>query len=640
MQYVIHYDVAAMVIILTIMLHFENKRTIRTRFTMFFKVLLRIALMSAVLDLQTSITISYSDHVPVWINYILNQALHLSFVASTTVYFAYIIYFTKEKNEIGIKDKLFIYVPISGVVALVLTTSITKLVFYFDQTGHYHRGPLMWFVYGMAALYTLFGLIHTLRYSSRLTIAQKKMVFFFSTGTMAAIVLQVIKSELMIVHFMMAIVCLLVYLSLENPEDYTEKRFGTFNYMAFLEIMTEHFDKHKKFQVLGIQVEGLQYLKETMGVSCTEIVLKEVAEYLMKEVGEDNVYYISETRFGILDQREKECWEKLITDIRARFSLPFCINKLELSLSVSMAMIAYPDNVEQLEDAIDILSFSLNKAGDSNSNKVIFEHMESLSEARREHKLMQVMKNALRKNNFMVYYQPIFSVKEKRYTSAEALIRLIDPELGFISPDEFIPLAERCGLILEIGEFVFRQVCQFIRDARVWERGINFIDVNLSAVQCMQEHLYKQLIGIMDEYGLDYRYINLEVTETAALYSGDAFQNNMMRLMECGVKFSLDDYGTGYSNLENLIKYPFYTIKLDKSMVWGAMESEKAMCALKHTISMIGEMKNLIIAEGVETKEQAQMLAEMGCDYFQGYYYSKPVNKKDFLIKLEENCSA
>lgn len=634
MKYIIHYDVAAMIILLTVLLHFENKRTINTRFARFLKLLLGIAFLSAVLDLATSVTISYADSCPVWLNYVLNQALHLSFVTSTMVYCAYIINFTKEQKEIKWVDRVLIFLPICTVVALILTTGITNLAFYFDKAGRYHRGSLIWFVYGVSAFYTLIALLYTRHYKSRLTIAQKKMVLYFSVGTLLAVLIQVLYAELMIVHFMMAVICLLIYLSLENPEDYTEKRFGTFNYIAFVEIMKEYFNKNKKFQVLGLQVEGLQNVKETMGVTYNEIVLKEVAEYLMKAAGEDKVYYISEARFGILDQKKKEDWDKLIANIKTRFGSPFSINKLQLSLSAGMAMIAYPNNAEQLEEAIDILSFSLSKAVDSNSDDIIYDHKECLDEARRESKLVQVMKDALKNNSFMVYYQPIYSVKEQRYTSAEALIRLIDPELGFISPDEFITLAERRGLILEIGEFVFRQVCRFIKENRIWEKGIHCIDVNLSAVQCMQEHLYQQLIEIMDEYGLDYHYIHLEVTETAAVNSGEALHNNMKQLMSYGMKFSLDDYGTGYSNLSNLIKYPFYTIKLDKSMVWSAVESEKAMCALKHTISMIKEMNNVIVAEGVETKEQAQMLTEMGCDYFQGYYYSKPVNQEEFLSKL------
>lgn len=631
MQYIVHYDVAAMIILITIMLHFENKRTIHTRFTKFLKILLSIAFLSAVLDLVTSFTISYADYCPIWLNYVLNQALHISFMTSTMVYCAYIINLTKNQRIIKWTDRLLIFLPICTGIVFILTTGITKLAFYFDEAGQYHRGPFIWFIYGISAFYTFIAMLYTWYNKSQITKTQKKIVFIFSIGSMLAILIQILYAELMIVHFMMSVVCLLIYLSLENPEDYTEKRYGTFNYIAFVEIMKEYFNKNEKFQVLGLQMEGMQNIKDAMGVAYADIVLKEVAEYLMKAAGKDKVYYISENRFGILDQKKKEEWDKLIADIRERFDIPFYINKLQLSLSAGMAMIAYPNNAKQLEEAIDILSFSLNKAVDGNSKEVIYNQKECLAEARRESKLLQIMRDALKNNSFMVYYQPIYSVKEQRYTSAEALIRLIDPELGFISPDEFITLAERRGLILEIGEFVFRQVCLFIKENRIWEKGIHCIDVNLSAVQCMQEYLHQQLIGIMNEYEMDYRYIHLEVTETAAVNSGEALQNNMKQLMSYGVKFSLDDYGTGYSNLSNLIKFPFYTIKLDKSMVWSAMESEKAMCALKHTISMIKEMNNVIVAEGVETKEQALMLTEMGCDYFQGYYYSKPVNKEEFL---------
>lgn len=631
MQYIVHYDVAAMIILITIMLHFENKRTIHTRFTKFLKILLSIAFLSAVLDLVTSFTISYADYCPIWLNYVLNQALHISFMTSTMVYCAYIINLTKNQRIIKGTDRLLIFLPICTGIVFILTTGITKLAFYFDEAGQYHRGPFIWFIYGISAFYTFIAMLYTWYNKSQITKTQKKIVFIFSIGSMLAILIQILYAELMIVHFMMSVVCLLIYLSLENPEDYTEKRYGTFNYIAFVEIMKEYFNKNEKFQVLGLQMEGMQNIKDAMGVAYADIVLKEVAEYLMKAAGKDKVYYISENRFGILDQKKKEEWDKLIADIRERFDIPFYINKLQLSLSAGMAMIAYPNNAKQLEEAIDILSFSLNKAVDGNSKEVIYNQKECLAEARRESKLLQIMRDALKNNSFMVYYQPIYSVKEQSYTSAEALIRLIDPELGFISPDEFITLAERRGLILEIGEFVFRQVCLFIKENRIWEKGIHCIDVNLSAVQCMQEYLHQQLIGIMNEYEMDYRYIHLEVTETAAVNSGEALQNNMKQLMSYGVKFSLDDYGTGYSNLSNLIKFPFYTIKLDKSMVWSAMESEKAMCALKHTISMIKEMNNVIVAEGVETKEQALMLTEMGCDYFQGYYYSKPVNKEEFL---------
>ena len=203
--------------------------------------------------------------------------------------------------------------------------------------------------------------------------------------------------------------------------------------------------------------------------------------------------------------------------------------------------------------------------------------------------------------------------------------------MGFISPDEFIPIAEKTGLIFEIGEFVFHQVCGMMSKQKIWERGIEYIEINLSPVQCIEEDLHAKLFSIMDSYEIPYDRVNLEITETATISSEEVLRRNIEPLLANGVTFSLDDYGTGYSNLSNVISYPFHIIKIDKSMVWSTMDDERAMRALRHTVAMIKDLDINIVAEGVETIEQAKLLGNLGCGFLQGYYFSKPVSEKDFI---------
>ena len=151
----------------------------------------------------------------------------------------------------------------------------------------------------------------------------------------------------------------------------------------------------------------------------------------------------------------------------------------------------------------------------------------------------------------------------------------------------------------------------------------------------MQQKLHEKIENIMDKYQLDSSKISLEITETAAVTSREILINNMNQLIDRGFKFSMDDYGTGFSNTSTLIAYPFDEIKIDKSIVWSAMEDEKAMIAFKHSVAMIKDLDFKIVAEGVETKEQAKMLGDLGCDYFQGYYYSKPVSEDDFMSLID-----
>jgi EAL domain-containing protein (putative c-di-GMP-specific phosphodiesterase class I) len=171
---------------------------------------------------------------------------------------------------------------------------------------------------------------------------------------------------------------------------------------------------------------------------------------------------------------------------------------------------------------------------------------------------------------------------------------------------------------------------------KLWEKGIEYIEVNLSVMQCMQETLHAKLLQIMDEYKIPYNRINLEITETAAVVSNDTLKRNMDRLVEKGITFALDDFGSGYSNMAYIFDYSFDMIKLDKSMVWSAMDNEKAQKVLKHTIKMMKDMNLHIVAEGVETEEQANKLTEMGCDYFQGFLYSRPVDAEGFLKVLKD----
>ena len=172
---------------------------------------------------------------------------------------------------------------------------------------------------------------------------------------------------------------------------------------------------------------------------------------------------------------------------------------------------------------------------------------------------------------------------------------------------------------------------------QIWEKGIDHIHVNLSVVQCMQERLAQNFLDILEENQLPCKRINLEVTETAAVVSSECLSMNMNKLVEKGIQFALDDYGTGFSNATSLIEYPYQTIKIDKGVVWAAMENENAMKVLTHSVAMIKSLKMDIVAEGVETMEQAEQLGQMGCDYFQGFYYSKPLRQEEFTSLLNEN---
>ena len=243
---------------------------------------------------------------------------------------------------------------------------------------------------------------------------------------------------------------------------------------------------------------------------------------------------------------------------------------------------------------------------------------------------------ALENRSFQVYYQPIWDRRAKLVHSAEALLRLNDEELGFISPEEFIPIAEQNGMIIDIGVFVFEEACRFYKEKKLLDMGIDYIEINLSVVQCMSSELVDRFGEILSRYELDAGHFNLEITESAVTFNRATLKRTIRALADRGFAFSLDDYGTGYSNVSFMINMPFSIIKIDKSILWSAMHPQlgagarKAMVLLENTVKMLQEMNYQIVVEGVETEEQKMLLENLKCDYFQGFLFSRPLPGYEF----------
>lgn len=634
MKYIIHYDIAAIFVVLAAMVHFFYKKTINTRQTRIFTLLIGAAVVSNIADLISIYFIAKPEAAPLWLHYTVNFVYLISFNLTPAVYYAYIIGVTKGRERFSRWELARIVIPISVVILLILTTPFTSLIFYFDEGKNYLHGGLFMILYASAVYYVLASLVHSVRCRKTMTLLQNASVIFYTVSSFGAVILQICFANLMVAQFAVAISVLMIYLSLENPSDYGDKMLGVYNSLAFNEVVNSNIEQEKQFRILGIQIEGLRYIGEMLGTENQHQIVKGIAEFFVQAAGSRRVFALADTRFAIVEKKKNLEWEKLIRTVQGRFQSPFASQGIEVSLTAPMCVIDVPGSVQTLEDVMDVMNYCFEEKRTGSRDEVIYAGEDILKEGKRENQILQIINQAIREHIFQVYYQPIYSVEKQRFTSAEALLRLSYGDMGFISPEEFIPVAEKNGLILEIGAYVFREVCRFMTENRVWELGIETIHINLSVVQCMYDQLYEQLVKIMDEYKLDYSHVHLEITETAAVISEDTLWANMQKLIDVGVEFALDDYGTGFSNTMAVIKYPFRTIKLDKSMVWDSMKNQKAMSVLKHSISMIKEMNMEVVAEGVEEQEQAEKLADMGCDFFQGYYYSRPVCSKEFLEKV------
>lgn len=629
MDYILHYDYAAIMLGLIIIIHFYHKKGIRTSQTYVFMVCLWTGLVTAMVDVLTVWVDRQRISVP--LVYALNVLYLTAFNSLPFMYHLYLRMATKERKKWSWFDKVTLFTPVIFSLLLIWSTPFTNLVFYYNLEEGYQHGPGFVLLYVSSGVYMLGTLLITLFHRKELSPWQCVSVFFYVATTLVGVIIQIFIPDVLTLQFVAAISMLLLYMSLENVENDEDKELGVYNRRGFDKTISIMTHKEDAFHVLVISISNYQPLREVVGVEFGQNTLRQMAMMLRPSMKEAELFYVSEGKFALIVEDKEDCLKKILRDIRVKLTNAMQLDGMNIQPETVILQLDYPSEVRTVEDIMDSIDYSI-EVPYENPEEVLHLSGEILNSRRREGHILQIMQQALQNKTFQVYYQPIYSTAEKRFTSGEALIRLYDEGMGFISPDEFIPMAEKNGMILQIGEFVFRTVCEMMAREKIWEKGIEYVEVNLSVVQCMQEDICEMLYGIMDEYGVPYNCINLEVTETTL--ARDILWATMERMSVGGVTFSLDDYGTGYSNLTNVIKHPFHIIKLDKSMIWYAMENEAAMRALKHTVVMMRDLGMHIVAEGVETEEQMNILTQMGCEYLQGYYFSKPVPERDFLEKL------
>lgn len=593
-------------------------------------------LLSSICDLVAMYLIKILSPKLVWICYGVNELYYILITAFSMIFYD-CVRTTLSGNFVRTKFKLFRYnVPISGAALCVLTTPWTHMVFYINENLEFIKGWFHIIVYIAPAIYFLSAVYKIILLRKEATLSQRITVYFYITMCTIAVIIQTVNPNLIIIGFISAISTMMVFLALVNPTNYFDKEMDLLNLDAFRDVFDQYSFRNKPFRIIGIQIIGIRNLTETIGLENKTEVMRQFSIKLRNVCGKYSLYRVSGSRIYIFIPDDDEIQNKLIEGVHHVFGESILMGDFRISLTEHIVIYKFPEDARNISDAEDLIRSTLHEIYDEEPYTVVNVEQKVLAKKSRELQILQIMKKAVRRGDFYVVYQPIYSFEQKRFTTAEALVRLENEELGEVSPEEFIPIAEQNGMILQIGEFVFETVCRFVLHQKIWEKGIEYIHVNLSVIQCMQEKLADQLFKIMDLYNLDYRYINLEVTESAAIASSEVLMDNMNRLIERNMNFSLDDFGTGFSNTATLIKYPFHTIKLDKGMVWEAMHNKKAEIILKNTIEMVKMLNMEIVAEGAETPEQVEKLREMGVDFVQGFYYSKPISRDDFLQLLND----
>ncbi|MBD5116973.1 MAG: EAL domain-containing protein [Ruminococcaceae bacterium] len=514
------------------------------------------------------------------------------------------------------------------VAAAVILIYALPIYFYENKSEGvlYSYGPSDYATYIFALATLIIVAVRLFREKSKISSSRQVAVKIWLGVWVAAAIVQFIFPKLLLVGFASAVGMLVLYLVLENPGNNIDRQTGLFNHGAFLQYTKQLYDTGTPFAALAIVLEHNSF--KTMRTDVERDVIAEASSYLS---GLPDVLVFKNTGTEILlIFPETEISESAVRAIRERFDLGWGKSG---GVMVEPYWIYVPDSglADNSEDLLYLIRYVKQNSKEFSEDQFIEVSDELAARLRKEKEVEQLIVDALKNDWLEVWYQPIYSTKKCRFTSAEALVRIRNRDGALVPPGIFIETAERNGMILQIGEAVFRKVCCFLSQNDVKQYGIKYIEVNLSVVQCAYGKLADDYISIIEEYGISPDLINLEITESASMNAKKTLLENMKQLMDYGVKFSLDDFGTGQSNLDYIADMPVNIVKFDKGMTNAYFENGKTKYIMNAATNMIQGMNLKIVSEGIETEEQFKTMHELGINYIQGYYFSKPLPEKEFL---------
>jgi EAL domain-containing protein (putative c-di-GMP-specific phosphodiesterase class I) len=637
MNYVLSFDRAAILIATVLLWIYIFRPKFKNLSSRIYQVLMFMVVVASVLEILTCLVIES----PAMLGSILTKILFAIYYyvcnLAPPLYYRYAIEITAQ-DKIKKYQKTLFSLSLIANFCLVSSIFVSDTFVYFDENGFFQHGRLFYALYFVSFSMMLLAGIQFFKYRKYLNRIQKFAVMVFYVFNIGALIYERYVAEINILMFVTALFMFVLYVSMQNPEYYVDAEIGCYNEEAFLEVCKNKLNNSKPFTIISFYSAAYEYVTQTFGAEYGVELTKYVSEYFTEKFKYHNLFHISDCNFVYISNHKKKYVEETYKKVWNDFDMEFEINQMKISLQGRGAAIVVPDIVDTPEDILDAVYFSRNKYLNNNTEKLCFIDSEFLSEKHRKERMAQLIKEQISFGGFELRYLPIFDMRKDKIVAAEALVRLFDDQLGEIKPSEFIEIAEEYGLVYDIDKLIFDKVCKFLKKIESQNFDIQQMQINLSTLEIMQGESIEYWLNKMDAISIDPSKLNFEIKESVCRSLNSNLTKNMERLKEKGCTFAIDNYGTGFSNVIELLNMDFQLINIDRSILWEAMKSDEAMNILENMILMFKELNYKVLATGVENRAQFEAVKCLQVDYIKGYIISRPVVEDEFIQMLSKNA--
>lgn len=567
---------------------------------------------------------TWPEHAPLLL-WVFNLLFIVFFLSRSYMFFVFTA--SVLDARIVMRSPLHTYVPVIyfPCVAIALSTPFTHWMFNIRQG--YHSGPLEFVIYLCGGCYVLFSVWPLLRHRKEITAHEFISLMALQVILTAGYFTRFLLPTYIVMNTFCLMAILVIFLSFINPDLFLSERGYIYNLPAFKALLAESVRRRRPCRILCFALQNYNEHREIFGGPQMDRAMNGINRYLVETFPQMSAFYLQNGFYALIGLNRPDL-DKIAAALRSRFTEPWETDSG--SLRISVAFVEADTEIldcpaDKLINSLLICQEELDKASETDASRLL---SDSINEINQKLDIRRCLEKALERDDLDVYLQPIINSADGKRIAAEALVRLHNEKGEVIRPDLFISLAEREGYIVQLGEQVLTKVCRFIRDNDMKALGIRWINVNLSPVQFMSQNIPERFREILRQHGVSTDQIHLEITEQSMI-DFSLMREQIEGLHKGGFEFALDDYGSGYSNLTRVRQYPFTNIKIDMEVVRNYFRDRDPL--LPALIQAFKKLNFSITAEGIETSEMAEALRSIGCDYLQGYCFSRPLPMAEFL---------